>query len=79
MSFCANAVSSASFPCFNSSSSSHRSADFQLPVNSPTSPQIMQAVSSDSRSSAVGCVTLDKVVAKVYLRVWPLDSFGLVS
>ena len=38
-----------------------------------------RSTSVDSRSSAVGCVTLDKVVAKVYLRVWPLDSFGLVS
>ena len=37
-----------------------------------------RSTSVDSRSSAVGCVTLDKVVAKVYLRVWPLDSFGLV-
>lgn len=38
-----------------------------------------RSTSVDSRSSTVGCITLDKVVAKVLVRIWPLGSFGLVS
>lgn len=38
-----------------------------------------RSTSVDSRSSAVGCVALDKVVAKVCVRIWPLGSFGPVG
>lgn len=37
-----------------------------------------RATSSDSRNTAVGCVTADRVVGVVRFRVWPLESFGFV-
>ena len=35
-----------------------------------------RSTSSDSRNTAVGCVTADRVVGVVLFRVWPLESFG---
>ncbi|MBR4205996.1 MAG: signal peptidase I [Clostridia bacterium] len=35
--------------------------------------------SSDSRNTAVGCVSLDRVVGVVLFRVWPFESFGLIK
>ena len=37
-----------------------------------------RSTSSDSRNTAVGCVTADRVVGVVLFRVWPLDSFGIL-
>ena len=35
--------------------------------------------SSDSRNTAVGCVSLERVVGVVLFRVWPLNSIGIVK
>lgn len=35
-----------------------------------------RATSSDSRSSAVGCVAEEQIVGRLVFRVWPLASFG---
>ena len=35
--------------------------------------------SSDSRNTAVGCVSEEQVVGKVLLRVWPFSRIGAVS
>lgn len=35
-----------------------------------------RAVSIDSRSSTVGCVSQEQVVGKLVFRVWPLSGFG---
>ena len=35
-----------------------------------------RSVSVDSRSSALGCVSYEKIVGRLVLRVWPFDSFG---
>ncbi len=37
-----------------------------------------RAVSIDSRSSAVGCISEEYVVGKAVLRVYPIDNFGLI-
>ena len=38
-----------------------------------------RATSVDSRSTAIGCVSLEQVVGTVGIRVWPLYSFGKVD
>lgn len=34
--------------------------------------------SVDSRSSAIGAISKDDIVGKVFVRVWPFDRFGFV-
>lgn len=34
--------------------------------------------SVDSRNSVVGAITQDDIIGRVFVRVWPLDQFGLV-
>ena len=38
-----------------------------------------RATSSDSRNTAVGCVSQEQVVGRVVLRVWPLERIGLIE
>lgn len=38
-----------------------------------------RATSSDSRNTAVGCVSEEQIVGRVMLRVWPLDKIGMVE
>ena len=38
-----------------------------------------RATSSDSRNTAVGCVSEEQIVGKVLLRVWPLKKIGFIS
>ena len=38
-----------------------------------------RATSIDSRSSVIGSVEKSQIVGKVFLRVWPLSSFSLMS
>lgn len=35
--------------------------------------------SVDSRSSVIGSIPSEDIIGKVFLRVWPLDRFGLLS
>ena len=34
--------------------------------------------SSDSRSSSVGNIKRDSIIGRAWLRIWPLDKFGLI-
>lgn len=34
--------------------------------------------SVDSRNSAIGAISKDDIIGKVFLKVWPLSNFGLV-
>lgn len=38
-----------------------------------------RSVSSDSRSSQVGCVSEEQIVGKLILRIWPLDEIGTIA
>ena len=38
-----------------------------------------RATSIDSRNRSVGCIPNDKVVGRLLLRIWPLESFGTVE
>ena len=38
-----------------------------------------RSVSSDSRSSEVGCVPEEKIIGKLIFRLWPLDEFGAIE
>jgi signal peptidase I len=38
-----------------------------------------RSVSIDSRSTAVGCISEDQIVGKLFLRVWPLSSLGTIE
>lgn len=38
-----------------------------------------RATSIDSRNTALGCVSEDRVLGKILLRVWPLSEFGTVN
>lgn len=38
-----------------------------------------RATSSDSRNTAVGCVSQEQVVGRVMLRIWPFDQISLIK
>jgi signal peptidase I len=38
-----------------------------------------RATSTDSRSSALGCIDTDLVIGKLLVRVWPLSDAGLIQ
>ncbi len=38
-----------------------------------------RAVSVDSRSTAVGCISQEQVVGKIVFRIWPLSRIGAVK
>ena len=38
-----------------------------------------RAVSVDSRSTSVGCVTQEQVVGKIVFRIWPLNRIGPIK
>ena len=38
-----------------------------------------RATSIDSRNTSVGCISDERVVGKVVLRIWPLSRFGAVD
>ena len=38
-----------------------------------------RSVSSDSRSSQVGCVSEEQIVGKLLFRLWPFDEFGPIE
>ena len=57
--------------------------DIELPYQVPDERYFLmgdnRAVSVDSRSSTVGCVSKDQIVGKVVFRIWPLREFGPVG
>ncbi len=38
-----------------------------------------RSVSSDSRSSAIGCVAEEQIVGRLVFRIWPLSGFGAID
>lgn len=59
------------------------SCDYDLPYQVPDSHYFVmgdqRASSIDSRMEQVGCVPDERVVGKIWLRVWPLDAIGFVE
>lgn len=52
---------------------------FQVPDGSYFCMGDRRATSVDSRNTAVGCVTEERIVGKIIFRVWPLADFGVLN
>ena len=57
--------------------------DLEFPYTVPEASYFVMGdhreTSIDSRSSAVGCISSDEIVGKIFFRVWPLKGFGVIK
>ena len=57
--------------------------DLECPYQVPEGTYFLMGdqrdTSVDSRHSTVGCISRDDIVGKIVLRVWPVDSVGIVD
>ena len=52
---------------------------YQVPPNRIFVMGDQRAISIDSRSTAVGCITNEQVVGKLVFCIWPFERFGFVG
>ena len=57
--------------------------DLEFPYTVPQERYFLlgdhRETSIDSRSSVIGCVSLDQIVGKVFFRLWPLNRLGTIG